>query len=301
MRELDRLSVHQLRVLLILLEEGNVSGAARRLGVTQPALSHSLRALRDNLGDPLLVMGARGMALTPRAAALAGPLRRALRELEQALSGGASFEPATTRRTFVLATWDGVTITLLPRVLARIRAEAPGLELDVRPVPREGSASGLEDGALDLAIEVTPRDRPGLKQRKLYEDEFVCLVRAGHPEVGETLDLETFLRLPHALISPQGEGTGVVDRQLAAIGRSRHIAMRIRYFLAAPLIVAQSDLIVSAPRSIAEALLPLAPLRLFAPPLPLPGFTVALVWHGRADLDPAHRWLRDTIVDAPRR
>ena len=180
MRELDRLSVHQLRVLLILLEEGNVSGAARRLGVTQPALSHSLRALRDNLGDPLLVMGARGMALTPRAAALAGPLRRALRELEQALSGGASFEPATTRRTFVLATWDGVTITLLPRVLARIRAEAPGLELDVRPVPREGSASGLADGGLALAIEVTPRDKPGLQQRKPYEDEFVCLFRAGH-------------------------------------------------------------------------------------------------------------------------
>lgn len=301
MRELDHLSMHQLKVLLTLLEEGSVSGAARRLGVTQPAVSHSLRALRDSLGDPLLVAGARGMTLTPRAAALAGPLRRTLRELEQALAGGTGFEPGTARRTFVIATWDGVTITLLPGVLARIGAEAPGLELDVRPVPREGSGPGLEDGVFDLAVEVRPRDLPGLKQRVLYEDEFVCLVRADHPEVGETLDLDTFVRLPHALISPQGEGTGVVDRMLGERGLSRRIALRIRYFLAAPLIVARSDLIVTAPRTIAEALLPLAPLRMLAPPLPLPGFTVVLVWHERAELDPAHRWLRETFIATRRR
>jgi DNA-binding transcriptional LysR family regulator len=295
MRELDHLSVHQLRVLLLLLEEGSVSGAARRLGVTQPAMSHSLRALRDSLGDPLLVAGARGMTLTPRGAALAGPLRRTLRELERVLAGGGAFELATERRTFVIATGDGVTVTLLPGVLARLRDEAPGLDLDVRPVPREGSGPGLEDGVFDLAVEVRPRDQPGLKQRVIGEDEFVCLVRADHPGVGDTLDLETYLRLPHALISPQGEGTGIVDRTLAELGRTRRIALRIRYFLAAPLLVAQSDLILTAPRSIAEALLPLAPLRLFPPPLPLPRFPHALVWHERADLDPAHRWLRDAF------
>jgi DNA-binding transcriptional LysR family regulator len=301
MRELDHLSVHQLKVLLMLLEEASVSGAARRLGVTQPALSHSLRALRDSLGDPLLVAGARGMALTPRAAALAGPLRRTLRELELVLGGSGDFEAATARRTFVLATWDGVAVTLLPRVLARIRGEAPGLDLDVRPVPREGSGPGLEDGVFDLAIEVRPRDTPGLKRRVLHEDDFVCLVRADHPGVGETLDLDTFVRLPHALISPQGEGTGIVDRRLSELGLARRIGLRIRYFVAAPLIVAQSDLILTAPRTIAEAMLPLAPLRMLAPPLPLPAFPVALVWHERADLDPGHRWLRDTFAGADRR
>lgn len=296
MNDLGRLSLHQLKVLLTLLEERSVSAAARRLGVTQPAVSHSLRALRETLDDPLLVSGARGMVPTPRALALAGPLRRTVRELEVLLGGGAAFDPAATRRTFVLATWDGLTLSLLPGLLRRARTDAPGIELDVRPVPPAGSALALEEGTVDLSVEVRPRDVPGLRQRALFDDAFVCLVRADHPEVGDTLDLETFVRLPHALISPQGEGSGVVDRRLAELGRARHVAMRIRYFVAAPLIVARSDLVLTAPRSLAESLVGLAPLRVVAPPVELPGFTTFLVWHERADQDPAHKWLREAVV-----
>ncbi len=296
MTDLQHLSLHQLKVLLTLLEERSVSGAARRLGVTQPAVSHSLRALRESLDDPLLVAGARGMVPTPRAAALAGPLRRTVRELEAVLGGADAFDPAAARRTFVIATWDGLTVTLLPGLLDRIRREAPGIDLDVRPVPREGSGPGLEDGAIDLAVEVRPRDAPGLKKRALHDDAFVCVVRADHPEVGESLDLDTYTRLPHALISPQGEGSGAVDRALAAIGRSRRVVLRIRYFLAAPLIVARSDLVLTAPRSLAEGLATLAPLRVLAPPIDVPAFTTSMVWHERSDLDPGHRWLREAVV-----
>ncbi len=297
MPDLHQLSLHQLHVLLTLLEEQSVSGAARRLGVTQPAVSHALRNLRENLDDPLLVAGARGMVLTPRASELLGPLRRSLRELGLLLGGAPSFDPATARRTFVVAAWDGLALDLLPDLLTRLGSEAPGVDLDVRPAPPAGSGPGLEDGTLDLALEVRPRERPGLKQRRLYEDSFVCLARRDHPDVGERLDLETFLRLPHALISPQGEGSGVVDRCLAELGHTRRVALRIRYFLAAPLVVARSDLLLTAPRRLGEAMAQQAPLRLLEPPLPLPGFTTSLVWHERADQDPGHRWLRDLLVE----
>lgn len=236
------------------------------------------------------------MAPTPRALALSTPLRRTLRELETLLRGGGELDLAAVRRVFVIATWDGISTTLAPGLLARGAREAPGLDFDIRPVPREGSPAGLEDGSIDLSIEVSPRDVPGLRTRALYDDEFVCLVRADHPDVGDTLDLETYLKLPHVLMSPQGDGNGVVDRRLAELGRARRVVLRIRYFLAAPLVVARSDLIVTAPRALAAGLLGVTSLRMLPPPLELPRFTTHMVWHERTESDPAHRWLRDAVV-----
>lgn len=295
---LEALTLHQLRVLLVLLEERSVTRAARRLGVSQPALSHALRGLRDALGDPLLVSARGGLVPTARAEAVAPALRRALHELEGALRSGAADEPRTWSRTLVLATWDGMSLSVLPRLLARVGAEAPGLCIDVRPVPPEGAAAGLGDGSLDLAIEVRPAEAPGLRTRSLGTDTFACVVRRDHPAVGVALDLDTWLALPHALISPQGRGTTVVDSRLGELGRKRHVALRIRYFLAAPLVVAASDLVLTAPRSLCEQMAELAPLRVFEPPLVLAPFSTRMVWHERADADPVHRWLRDAVVDA---
>ncbi len=294
--ELDRLTVRQLHVLEVLLEARSVTVAAGRLGVGQPAASHALRALRGALGDPLLVPGRGGMVRTARAEALFGPLQRLRRELYAALGPEVGFNPGTTSRRFVVATWDGLTVQLLPALLARLRSEAPGVDLDVIPVPREGSVAALEAGLIDLSLEVAPREAPGIKRRVFMSDELVCVVRRDHPLVGDSLDLDLFCALPHALISPQGEGVSVVDRALAAIGRSRRVMLRIRYFLAAPLVVAESDLILTAPRRLAERFVELAPLRCVAPPVTLSGFTVAMVWHERVDRDAGHRWLRDAIA-----
>jgi DNA-binding transcriptional LysR family regulator len=300
MTGLDALSLRQLRVLLVLLESRGVSAAARRLGVSQPAMSHALRGLRAALGDPLLVAGARGMAPTPRAAALEAPLRRLLAELEVALSEGPGFDPARATRRFTLATWDGLGLNLLPGLLAHLRVHAPGVDLVVRPLPPDGAGPGLEAGLLDLALEVRPAELPGLRQRAVVDDDFVCVVRADHPAVGATLDLATFLRLPHVLISPQGEGRSVVDLRLAERGLERRVQLRIHSFLAAPLVVARSDLVLTAPRSLAEAMGALAPLRLLPPPLSLPPFTVKMVWHERREADPAHAWLRAAVAGALR-
>lgn len=298
MADLSNLTVHQLRVLLVLLEERSVSASARRLGVTQPAVSHALRALRAHLGDQVLVGGTHGMVPTPRAENMLGPLRRTLRSLEEVVNSSAGEDLSSLRRTFTLSTWDGVTVELLPAVLHRAAAEAPGVGFDVRPVPPEGCAGGLEDGRFDLGVEVRPRASPGLKQRALADDGFACLVRADHPRVGPALDLPTFLALPHALVSPQGEGQSVVDRKLGELGHRRRVVLRIRYFLAAPLVVAGTDLVLTLPRRLATYLAQLAPLRLLEPPLPLPTFRTFMVWHERSDHDPAHQWLRDAMADA---
>jgi len=291
------LTLRQLRVLLVLLDERSVTRAARRLGVTQPALSHALRALREATGDPLLVPGSGGLVATARAEALAPALRRTLRELDSALSPGDA-DPTRWTRTLVLGSWDAVTLTVLPAVLERIGREAPGLNLEVVPVPAAGAAASLTDGRMDLAIEVRPAEAPGLRARTIAEDRFACVVRRDHPGVGDELDLDTFLRLPHALISPQGGGRSVVDAVLEPMGLERRIALRIGYFLAAPLVVARSDLVLTAPRTLCERLVELAPLRLLEPPLELPGFHTRMVWHERLDADPVHRWFRERVAEA---
>ncbi|MBM4366364.1 MAG: LysR family transcriptional regulator, partial [Deltaproteobacteria bacterium] len=295
---IESLTLHQLRVLLVLIEEESVSGAARRLGVSQPAVSQALRGLRATMGDPILVGGTRGMVKTPRAEALEAPLRRTIRAIEGLVGGEGELDLARLRRRFTLGTWDGITLRIVPPLLDRALREAPGVEIDLRPVPPQGASGALEDGRLDLAVEVRPRAAPGIKQRVLFDDDFACLVRADHPAVGERLDLATFLALPHALVSPQGEGTAVVDRRLEELGEKRRVVLRIRYFVAAPLIVARSDCVLTLPRSLAESIAALAPLRVCDPPLALPAFRTFMVWHERSDHDPAHRWLREAVVSA---
>lgn len=293
---LDTLTLRQLRVLLAVLEERSVTRAAKRLRVSQPALSHALRGLRDTLGDEILVPGQGGMVLTARAESLLPQLSRLLRELESALLGDGGTDPKRWKRRFNIASWDGFLLGVLPALLAKIGAEAPQIELDIRPVPPGGCAAELQDGRYDLAIEVRPAEAPGLKMRALAEDGFACLVRADHPGVGAHLDLETFVGLSHALISPQGEGISIVDRKLSELGLSRRVALRIRYFLAAPLVVAHSDLVLTAPREMCERMVAMAPLRVLEPPLELGKFRTSMVWHQRVDDDPAHRWLRAAVA-----
>lgn len=279
-----------------LLDAGTVTAAARRLGVTQSATSHALRQLRELLGDPILVRGASGLVLTPRAESLRVPVRRALLDLQHALRDPPSFDPATTERRFRLGAGDYVAHTVLPALLQH-SLDTPGLDLDVVPftvadVPR------LATGELDLAISVSQPHAPGLRRMPVFTDDFVCLVRRGHPHVRRRLTLRQFIRLPHVLISTTGTGVSPVDEQLAAQGLRRRIALRIRYFLAAPLVVASSDLVLTAPRRLGEVFARHFDLELYDPPVSLRPFTVEQLWHERYDADPAHVWLRERVLAA---
>ena len=291
MSPLDRLSLQHLLALDALLAERHVTRAASRLGRTPSAVSHALSDLRDVLGDPLFVRAGGAMVPTPRALLLVGPLRRALADLDRALTGPAGFDPATAERTFTLRLPDSFTLSLLPPLLDRVRREAPGVGFDILP---PAGPAGLDDA--DLAVLVGQAEAPWLRTRFVRTGRFACCVRADHPDVGDALDLDTYCRLPHALMSPLGHGPGTVDTALAALGRSRRVQLRIRYVLAAPLVVAQSDLVLTGPDDLLHAFAALAPLRVLAPPLAIDAFPVRLAWHERLHGDPGHRWLREQVA-----
>ncbi|MGE5183914.1 MAG: LysR family transcriptional regulator [Acidobacteriota bacterium] len=279
--------------------ERHLTRAARRAGLSQPAMSRALGRLRDVFGDPLFVRTPRGMLPTPRADALA-PEIEAVVAAAAALVRPASFEPARLERTFVIATTDMFEADLVPGLVEALASAAPGVSLTTRPID-ERADEALASGRLDLVIGVRQNVPPDAMAAQLSEDGFLCAVRGDHPGVGKRLTLGRFCELPHLQIAPRGEPGGAVDAALDALGLSRRIVARTHGFLAAPAIVASSDLVLTAPTRILRPLAGPFRLRLLPPPLPLPTFTIWQCWHPRVHEDPAHRWLRAMVAAAARR
>jgi DNA-binding transcriptional LysR family regulator len=282
-----------------LLAERSVTRAAARIGISQSAGSHALARLRALTGDEILVRGRDGMVPTLRAETIAVPLRRALAEIASALSPPQAFDPKTARVRVLLGTSDYAGLVLLPRVIARLAREAPGVELRVVPIGAE-PASALASGAIDMAIAPfgPSDDRPGIRARRLLRDRFVCVVRSGHALAKRRLTLARFVAASHALISPRGEEGGYVDDALARLGMRRRVAVAVPHFLVAPYIVASSDLVLTLAERIANLLARPLGLAVLAPPpeLGLAGFTMSTLWHDRTHDDPARRWLREVIA-----
>jgi DNA-binding transcriptional LysR family regulator len=288
------IDLNLLVALDVLLDERNVTRAAARLGITQSAMSHRLRRLRELLGDPVLVSGAAGMVETPRARRLGLSVRRGLEEIRAALHSAESFDPATSRRTFTVVSTDFSSIAILPRVLEHITGHAPMVVTHMRE-PWPGVIDGLERGEVDLIMGPAMPERVGLVQRKVASEGWMCAVRRDHPELKRKLDLATFCALHHLAITPGGNpaALSMVDDALAERGLARHITMRVPHFLGAPFIIARSDLIVTAPRSLLVHAADVLPLRLLEPPIPLPPARAIMTWHERSTSDPAHAWLRE--------
>jgi DNA-binding transcriptional LysR family regulator len=289
-----------------LAREQSVTRAAHRLGVTQSAVSHALRRLRDLLGDPLLVRGRGGMVLTPRAQALVVPVRTGLLTLQRALSQSAGFDPATAKRAFAIVSPDLFDLLMMPALLERMGRDAPGVDIAVVAADERRLPERLETGEVDIAVVprivgVQREDPPGVLRRTLLHDTFTCFMRADHPALGRarrrTLALDTYVGLSHALV---GEGLGFVDRALEAKGLTRRIAVRVPTFYAALSIVAHSDLVLTGPNPLRRLGAGLPPITALAPPLPLPEHALDLLWHERFTKDPAHAWLRTSITDVVR-
>lgn len=295
--QLARVNLNQLVALDSLLELRNVRQAALRMGVTQSAMSHTLRQLRVLFDDPLLVRSGNRMLPTPRAEALVDPLRDALLRVQAVVGARGDFDPMTSTRRFTLAASDAATVVVVPRLLDGLDPTAPGLEIDVVMLEPSSIGRQLETGAIDLAITPAPADGAGLRARRLYPSSFAVLACQHNPEIGDRLDLETYCRLPHALVAVRDRGPGLVDSVLEQRGRSRRIVVRVPYFLAAPTVITGSLRLLTAPRDAAEYFVRHHGLRLLAPPVPLPRGHVSMVWHERFEHDPAHRWLRGRLVE----
>ncbi len=298
---LASLDLNLLLAFEALAEERSVTRAAKRVGLSQPAMSNALARLRAALGDPLFVRAARGIQPTPRAQQLAGPVRAALAQLRAALDQKPAFDPASSSRSFTIATTDYGEFLLMGPLARLVSAEAAGVTLVVRRLERifVPPEQELQAGALDAAIGFFPDStalRPDTYARALAEERNVCIARRGHPRIRQRLTLEQYAAAGHAGIFYASEGPGLVDNLLAARNLRRRLVVQAPHFVTVPYIVAASDLVATLPERLALAFRRHLPLSVFNLPLPLPTFTLRLVWHQRTHDDPAHQWLRDALA-----
>jgi DNA-binding transcriptional LysR family regulator len=292
------IDLNLLLALDALLLEENVTRAAARIGLSQPATSHALSRLRELLVDPILVREGGTMRSSALGRRLAPEVRRILAEVEVALFGHHLFDPLSSKRTFRLAANDYCGAVLLPDLVARMRSAAPGTRLDVREQIGPAPIAELARGELDLALGTFLEQAPELTTQVLFEESFVCLVRRGHPAARRQLTLEAYAALDHLLVVSPGYGPGVVDHALSQLGMKRNVAVRVPHFLVAPAIVAKSDLIVTLPARLAVGSAHLDGLLRLVPPLALRAFPVSAAWHPRAESEPALVWLRGVLLAA---
>lgn len=295
--DLHRIDLNLLVSLDVLLAENNVTHAARRLAISQPALSAQLRQLRTLFGDPLFVPAARGMTPTLRALEIQAPLRELLTAANRLVAGQQTFDPAVSDATFRIAASDSIHAAVSVPMIATLRASAPGIRIALFPADRPRLEERLASGELDLVLD-TRQSLPGsVKTRLLYEETFVCLLRRDHPSGRHPLDLDSFCRLDHVLVSPSGGGfSGAVDEALARLGRERRVVASLTSFLVAPALVARSDLVCTVPARLAGAAG--AEVAVLPPPCEIGSFPVHMGWHARTDSDPARKWLRQQVLDS---
>lgn len=283
-----------------LLAERSVTRAARRLGVTQSAMSNALRQLRLMFDDPLFLRRATGIDPTPRALAIAEPVRRGLAAFGAALSP-AEFDPRTADRTFVVAASDYVELVLLPPLLRRLSAEAPGIRLEMVPWGLHEVPPSVERGEVDLMLGYYSRVPAGHHEELLFEEEFSCLARKKHPTLSRKPTLKAWVSVPHVVVSQKPGSKSGVDRALAARGVSRTIGVRVSHFSIVPQVVAETDFTAALSRRIAEPAARALGLVVFEPPLALAKSHVGQVWHERLDADVGHQWLRALIRNVAKR
>jgi DNA-binding transcriptional LysR family regulator len=287
------LDLNLLVALDVLLEEQSVGGAARRLHLSEPAMSRTLGRIRKALGDPVLVRAGRRMVPTPRALAVRAEVS-AVVERARALFAPADTDLRTVTRTFTVLCHDAVAAACGPDLFARVARDAPGIRLRFLT---ESHVDGpfLREGTADLEVGVIDTVAPEVRVESLYEDRMVGVVRAGHPLLEGELTPERFaLEADHLTVSRRGKLHGPVDEALAGLGLARRVVGSVGTFPASLFVVRATDLaglISSWSVPLARAL----GLTTFDVPLRLPPVQVGLAWHPRHDADPAHGWLRGAV------
>jgi DNA-binding transcriptional LysR family regulator len=289
------LEVVQLRVLSALLRSASTVRAARELGVTQSAVSHSLKRLRDALGDPLFVRVGRVLQATERAKAFRGPVDEALAAIARISSATGAFDPARARGNFRIIAGDYAERVVLPRLLPILAAEAPELDLTVIALG-DRLEDALQNGEADLALGGFFRERSGLVLRPLFRDPFAVVVaKEGGPR---RMTLQHYLKARHVIASPRGLPGGIVDDKLAELGLSRRVVLRTPTFQTALAMAAEGSVVATAPRRLAEAYAQHASIRVLTPPLELPPLRFGLLYPESRRDDALHRWFREQLLSA---
>lgn len=304
----EKMDLNLLLYLDVLLRERNVTNAASLLGISQPAMSNGLRRLRDQFHDPLLVRTSEGMTPTERAQALQPIVRQILASVDQVLEPSTEFTPESSDRVFRIMTSDYGEATLLPRLLKRLRKEAPGIVLDIL-TPSDMNFAEVEQGLVDLVINRFDDMPQSFHQKTLWKDSFSCVFGVDSP-ISQDFCLKTYLEANHIWVSKTGMGAGMgltpkdtkrlgwVDEALEKIGEKRKITLFTRHYQSAALLAEQKGLISTIPSRAAAAVSDNPRLKIKKPPFDVPEFEFKMAWSPLLHHNVAHRWLRKMVVNA---
>lgn len=294
--DLSSLDLNLLVVFDAIFKDRNITVAARRVGLSQPAMSSALARLRKSFDDPLFVRTSVGMQPTPHAQLLAIPIQRACELVAGALEIDSAFDPSTATYTYRFYMTDIGEAVYLPKLLAALAQRAPGVKIKVLRIPEQGEQASMAAGNVDLAVGFFPELRAGFFQQRLYSDQFVCLLRADHPLAGTRLSIERFASMRHAVVATAGTGhEATIDR---AVAKHRlNISLTLPHFMALPLLVSQTDYVVIVPRRLALVFAGYGNLKIIESPIKIPSFEIKQHWHERYHHDPASRWLRALVSE----
>ena len=306
-RNFRTLDLNLLRVFDEVMTERSLTRAARNLSLTQPAVSNAMRRLRETLGDDLLKRHGQGLEPTSHALDIWPTVRDALRTLQESLAPS-DFAAAQANTTFVLAMADATAAELMPALIAVMDRDAPGISVRVVPLTTRDPRRLLEERAADLAIgyfpavlsDLTARAQVGkavpFSHQRLYDGNYVCVMRRNHPLAAGTLTLHYYCTARHLLVSFSGRPSGFIDEALAALGRERRVVLTVNQFFTAGRVVANSDLLTVLPRHFVSVTGIADELVLRELPFAVPALHVDALWHHRVERDGAHEWLRKTIA-----
>lgn len=293
-----RYDLNLLPVFMALMEERSVTRAAVRLGITQPALSNALNRLRDTLRDPLFIRERYGIKPTQFAEEIAPVILETLARLDEVIIGRQHFDPATSTRQFNIAPNSFVEIVLMPRIIAKLRQQAPGVKVSLTPYGNDLTETGVISGTTDMALGriIDPPDN--LIVQHLMDDGLACVVRADHPDIADSLSREQYEQLRHVNVLPPGRMRVGLFQALERQGLRRDLAISVTHFLAMPEIIAVTDYCATLPRLICRQIAKDPRLKIVPSPVDLGSFPVEIAWHVRYRQDPAHQWLRQLLVEA---
>lgn len=275
---------------------GSLTEAATDLHITQPAVSNALARLREHFDDPLFVRRGRNIAPTPLADSIAGDISNSLTALQESLHRGQQFDPATSKRRFVLSMGDTTEFVALPELVAQLQQLAPEIRLQSQRLQRDQLGRQLISGEISIAVDIPQALDPSIQQLPLFKDELCVMMRKDHPLQDTVLTLKTYLQAKHISVSSRSRGPVLEDAALNRKGLNRDISLRGQSYYSASHVVANSDLLLTLPRHLARRFEQFLPLHSMATPMKLPALELVMYWHRSASDDTAHQWLRDYII-----
>jgi DNA-binding transcriptional LysR family regulator len=303
---LSALDLNLFVVLHVVLEERSATRAAKRLNVTQSAVSNAIARLRSVLLDPLVVRSGRGLTSTPRADELRPLLAAAMAQLQAAVDRGAAFDPRLSERSFTLSLSDNYQTSEAAKIAQAFGRTMPRASLRLVSSDYLVATNGLATGDIDAAFAPSVMEMPGLRAKAIFEDRACFVVRKNHPRVRGKLTPERVAELPHIdvelMLGKPGIGHRMAEEHWRRVGiKTRKVAISVPYFTTAAMIVARTDCIAGLPRRLAEVMCRQLPLEMVPTTFPLPKIEMSLVWHDRTDADPGGRCFRDLVVEAVKR